>query len=86
MDAVTNDAVATVVATGAQEALTAHEEVPNNEPVILALLPDTLIASALNVPSLTESLEETCSIGNPDISFTENREPESESVTENNCP
>ena len=33
-DAVTKDAVAAVVAAGAHDALTAHEEVPNKEPVI----------------------------------------------------
>ena len=36
-DAVTNEAVATVVATGAHEALTAQDAVPNKEPVIPAV-------------------------------------------------
>ena len=30
--------------------------------------------------------ENTSIIGIPDISFTENKEPDRESVTENNCP
>jgi hypothetical protein len=34
LDAVTKDAVAAVVVAGAHEALTAHEAVPNKEPVI----------------------------------------------------
>jgi hypothetical protein len=68
------------------EAVKANDEVPNKEPVIIAVLPDTFIASALKVPNLTESSDETCSIGKPDISFTENKEPERLSVTENSCP
>ena len=73
-----------------------NEPVILNEPVtvctlddiipILTLLPDTISPSALNVPALTVLFEDTWSIGIPDISFTENREPDRLSVTENNCP
>jgi hypothetical protein len=64
--------------------LLAQLAVPNNEPVILAFEPDTIMASLLNVPNLTESSDDTAKIGIPEISFTENSEPVSESVTENN--
>ena len=49
-EAVTKEAVAAVVATGAQEADTAHEEVPNNEPVI--------IPSTFNDPEIVTVLVE----------------------------
>ena len=46
LEAVTKEAVAAVVATGAQEALTAHDEVPNKEPVTLIVqFPDALVPS-----------------------------------------
>jgi len=88
----TNEAVEAKLELKAYEELTEKDEVvendavPNKEPVIIAVLPDTFIASALKVPNLTESSDETCSIGKPDISFTENKEPERLSVTENSCP
>ena len=37
-------------------------------------------------PSKTESSENTSNIGRPDISFTENNEPDKLSVIENNSP
>jgi len=91
-DVLENEAVEAKLELKAYEELTEKDEVvendavPNKEPVIIAVLPDTFIASALNVPNLTESSDETCSIGKPDISFTENKDPESKSVTENSCP
>jgi len=57
---------------------------PVNEPVITALELDTLMASLLNVPNLTESSDDTANIGIPEMSFTENKDPDSWSVTENN--
>jgi hypothetical protein len=71
-------------AVAAFDALIANDDVPNNDPVILAILPDTLMASLLNVPNLTESSDDTAKIGIPEISFTENRDPDNWSVTENN--
>jgi hypothetical protein len=54
--------------------------------VIRAKLPETLIASALKVPMFTVSSEKASSTGIPEMSFTENKEPDKESVTENSCP
>ena len=59
---------------------------PVNEPVIVALLPLTTIASLLNEPIFTVSFENTSKIGKPEISLTAKSEPERESVIENNCP
>ena len=59
---------------------------PVNEPVIVALLPLTIIASLLNEPIFTVSSENTSKIGNPEISDTANKDPDRESVIENNCP
>jgi hypothetical protein len=50
----------------------------------LTLEPDTIKASAPKVPILTVSSENTFKIGIPEISFTANKDPERESVTENN--
>jgi hypothetical protein len=57
-----------------------------NEPVIFTSLPCTSIPSALNVPILTVSSENTSKIGIPDISFTENKEPDNSSVTVKSVP
>jgi len=57
---------------------------PVNEPVTIAVLPFTVIASSLKVPIFTVSSENTSSIGKPETSDTANNDPESESVTENN--
>ena len=59
---------------------------PVNEPVIVALLPLTIIASLLNEPIFTVSSENTSKMGNPEISDTANKDPDRESVIENNCP
>ena len=42
------------------------------------------MASLVNVPNLTESSDDTANIGIPEMSFTENKDPDSWSVTENN--
>ena len=57
-----------------------------NEPVITTLLPFTTIPSALNVPILTVSSENTSKIGIPEISFTENKEPDNSSVNVKSVP
>ena len=59
---------------------------PVNEPVMVALLPLTIIASLLNEPIFTVSSENTSKMGNPEISDTANKDPDKESVIENNCP
>ena len=48
--------------------------------------PETIKASVPKAPMLIVSLENTSRIGIPEISLTAKRDPESESVTENNCP
>jgi hypothetical protein len=48
--------------------------------------PTTFIASAPNVPKFTWSFENTSRIGIPEMSLTENRDPDKLSTTENNLP
>jgi hypothetical protein len=62
----------------------AYDAVPNKEPVIKALLPVTIIASAPKVPSFTESSEDTSSTVFPEDFFIENSEPDAMSDIVNN--
>ena len=48
--------------------------------------PDTFKALEPKVPIVTESSDLTSRIGNPEISFTDIKDPENESITENNWP
>ena len=75
--------------TGAYEALkavVAYEAVPSNEPVALTVEPETVNAGAPYVPITTLSSENTSKIGKPETSFTDIKEPDKASVTENNWP
>jgi hypothetical protein len=49
-------------------------------------LPDTIKPSWLNVPSLTVLSENASRTGIPDMSLTANKDPDRESVIENNWP
>ena len=72
-----------------KEAVTAFKAqlaVPSREPVTKANDPDTFMASWLKVPMLTRLSEKASMTGMPEMSLTENSDPESESVTENSCP
>ena len=53
---------------------------------IPVLLPEIIMASWVKVPILMVLLENTSIIGIPNILFTENSEPDRESVTENSSP
>ena len=57
-----------------------------NTPPIVVCEPLTVIASSLNEPIFTVSFENTSKIGKPEISDTANKDPDKESVIENNCP
>jgi hypothetical protein len=50
------------------------------------LIPDTMKVLVLKDPAITVSVSNTSNMGKPDMSFTENKEPVSTSVTLNNLP
>jgi hypothetical protein len=60
------------------------ETEPVNEPVTCANAPIVFRGDTPNLPMLIVSSEKISIKGKPEIVFTENKEPDSPSVTENN--